>query len=69
MKTKTNEKAKKICTAPMFRAALFMRQDMKATYWKFVAEPQKDAGILGLLQRSKIQSGARDEAWSLRAFV
>ena len=33
-----------------------------------VAEPHKDAGILGL-QRTRIQSGVRDEAWSLRVFV
>ena len=36
-------------------------------YWKVVVE-WKDAGILGL-QRRTIQSGAGDEAWSLRAFV
>ena len=36
--------------------------------WKVVAESQKDARILGLWRR-RIQSGARDEAWSLRAFV
>ena len=29
---------------------------------------QEDTGILGL-RRRRIQSGARDEAWSLRAFV
>ena len=34
--------------------------------WKVVTEPHKDAGILGL-QRRRIQSGARDEAWLLRA--
>ena len=37
------------------------------SWWKVVAE-RKDAGILGL-QRRRIQSGAKDEAWSLRAFV
>ena len=31
-------------------------------YWKVVAESRKDTGILGL-QRRRIQSGARDEAW------
>ena len=35
--------------------------------WKVVAEPHKDARILGLQRR--IQSRARDEAWSLRAFA
>ena len=35
---------------------------------KVVAEWPKDTGILGL-QRRRIQSGPRDEAWSLRAFV
>ena len=35
--------------------------------WKVVAE-WKDTGILGL-RRRRIQSGARDEAWLLRAFV
>ena len=35
---------------------------------KIVAEPRRDAGILGLWRR-RIQSGARDEAWSLRPFV
>ena len=42
-------------------------KDPDAGRWKFVAE-RKDAGILGL-QRRRIQSGARDKAWSLRAFV
>ena len=37
-------------------------------WWKVVAEPRKDARILGL-QRRRIQSGARDEAWLLRTFV
>ena len=37
-------------------------------YWKVVADARKDAGILGLWRR-RIQSGARDESWSLRAFV
>ena len=36
--------------------------------WQVVAEPHKDAGILDLWRR-RIQSGARDEAWLLRAFV
>ena len=36
--------------------------------WKVVVEPWKGARILGL-QRRSIQSGARDKAWSLRAFV
>ena len=36
--------------------------------WMVVAGPQEDAGILGLWKR-RIQSGARDEAWSPRAFV
>ena len=35
-------------------------------YWKLVADTPKDAGILGL-QRRRIQPGARDEAWLLRA--
>ena len=36
--------------------------------WKVVAEPWKDTGILGLW-KGRIQPKARDEAWSLRAFV
>ena len=36
--------------------------------WKVVAKPWKDTRILGLWRR-RIQSGARDEAWPLRAFV
>ena len=36
--------------------------------WKVFAEPQKDARILGLRKR-RVQSGARDEAWSLRGFM
>ena len=39
----------------------------KMCYWKIVAEPWKDIGILGLW-RKRIQSGASDEAWLLRAF-
>ena len=39
-----------------------------ASGWKVVVESCKDAGILGLWRRW-IQSGARDEAWLLRAFV
>ena len=37
-------------------------------FWKVVVELRKDTGILGP-RRRWIQSGARDEAWSLRAFV
>ena len=40
---------------------------LKMCYWKVVAEPWKDTGILGLW-RKRIQSGASDEAWLLRAF-
>ena len=36
--------------------------------WKVVAEPCKDVRIISLWRR-KIKSGARDEAWSLRAFM
>ena len=39
-----------------------------ACVWKVVVESCKDAGVLGP-QRRRIQSGARDEAWWLRAFV
>ena len=39
----------------------------KPPRWKVVAESRKDAAVLGL--RRRIQSGARDEAGSLRAFV
>jgi len=39
-----------------------------AKYWKVVVESREDTGILGPWRR-RIQSGARDEAWSLRAFV
>ena len=42
--------------------------DANNVKWKVVAEPRKDAGILGL-RRRRIQSGARDKAWSLRAFL
>ena len=38
------------------------------TEWKVVAESREYTGILGP-RRRRIQSGARDEAWSLRAFV
>ena len=37
-------------------------------YWKVVVESRKYIGILGP-RRRRIQSGARDETWSLRAFV
>ena len=40
----------------------------KEHQWKFVAESHKDAGVFGLLRR-RIQSGARDKAGSLRAFL
>ena len=36
--------------------------------WKVVVESREYTGILGP-RRRRIQSGARDEAWSLRAFV
>ena len=36
--------------------------------WKVVTESREYTGILGP-RRRRIQSGARDEAWSLRAFV
>ena len=39
-----------------------------ACVWKVVVESCKDAGVLGP-QRRRIQSGARDEAWWLRACV
>ena len=35
--------------------------------WKVVVESREDTGILS--PRRRIQSRARDEAWSLRAFV
>ena len=38
------------------------------SFWKVVADRWKDTGILGL-QKRRIQSWPRDEAWSLRAFV
>ena len=41
-------------------------RNLYAGQWKVVDEPQKDTGILGL-RRRRIQSGARVEAWSLRA--
>ena len=40
----------------------------KPPRWKVVVESQEDTGILGP-RRRRIQSGARDKAWSLRAFV
>ena len=39
----------------------------KSSHWKVVVESHEDTGILGPGRR--IQSGARDEAWLLRAFV
>ena len=36
-------------------------------YWKVVVESREYTGILGP-RRRRIQSGARDEAWWLRAF-
>ena len=39
-----------------------------AKYWKVVVESREDTGILGPWRR-RIQFGARDEAWLLRAFV
>ena len=47
---------------------LSWRIPIESPKWKVVAEPWKDAGFVGL-RRRRIQSGARDEAWSLRAFV
>ena len=43
----------------------------KPPRWKLVAESLKDSGILCVIQqrRSRIQFGARDKAWLLRAFV
>ena len=38
------------------------------SFWKVVVESREYTGILGP-RRRRIQSGARDEAWSLRAFV
>ena len=52
---------------PKSRAAFQSQPWIPESLWKVVAE-RKDAGILGL-RRRRIQSGARDEAWSLRAFV
>ena len=51
-----------LCTGFSLRWVLFLWLPVKGCCWT-----TKDAGILGLWRR--IQSGARDEAWSLRAFV
>ena len=41
---------------------------LKLSFWKVVVESCEYTGILGR-RRRRIQSGARDKAWSLRAFV
>ena len=43
-------------------------QKIYSEKWKGVVESHEYTGILGP-RRRRIQSGARDEAWSLRAFV
>ena len=47
--------------------ALILPESMRR-FWKVVVESHEDTGILGP-RRRRIQSRARDEAWSLRAFV
>ena len=47
---------------------LIKKKQLDKTYWQVVVESREYAGILGP-RRRRIQSGARDEAWSLRAFV
>ena len=42
--------------------------NMLSRLWKVVVESREDTGILGP-RRRRIQSRARDKAWSLRAFV
>ena len=50
-------------TSPTLQADSLPSEPLKGCYWTM-----KDTGILGL-QRRRIQFRARDEAWSLRAFV
>ena len=52
---------------PLQYSCLENPTDRGAWWWKVVVQSRKDTGILGPWRR--IQSGARDEAWSLRAFV
>ena len=47
---------------------LAVQKYMQQKVWKVVVESREYTGILGP-RRRRIQSGARDEAWSLRAFV
>ena len=47
---------------------IFPKCEFSCSDWKVVVESRKYTGILGP-RRRRIQSGARDEAWSLRAFV
>ena len=49
-------------------AAVFFTVQLSPPYWKVAVESCEDTGILGPCKR-RIQCGARDEAWSLRAFV
>ena len=51
-----------------FSTKMFFLKKILISYWKVVVESRKDAGILSLWRR-RIQSRARDEAWSLGAFV
>ena len=50
-------------TSPTLQADSLPSEPLKGCYWT-----TKNTGILGL-RRRRIQFGARDEAWSLRAFV
>ena len=53
---------------PHFLYSLFCWWTHLGCFWKVVVESREYTGILGP-RRRRIQSGARDEAWSLRAFV
>jgi len=52
-------------TTVLWHSAFFI---VHLSHWKVIVESREDTGILGPWRR-RIQSGARDEAWSLRAFV
>ena len=58
-----------VCHPVLWASAQVLQQHRNSFYWlKGCCWTMKDARILGLWRR-RIQSGARDEAWSLRAFV
>ena len=55
-----------LCTARRSNQSILKDIRPGCSLWKVVAEPHKNARVLGL-QNRRIQSGARNEAWSFRA--